>query len=49
MVIPSEDFTVVTGEEKCTNEPLYSSYSIIVASLFLLDCCLKSKGYFKND
>lgn len=49
LVVPSLDFTVVTGEEKCASEPLCSSHFIIVVSLFLLDCCLKSKGYFKND
>jgi len=49
VVIPSEDLAAVTGEEKCTNEPLCSSCSVIVASLFLLECCLKSRGHFKND
>lgn len=36
-----------TGEEKCPSEPLYSTY--LITGIFVLNCCLKRKGYFKND
>lgn len=37
VVVASQDFTVVTSEERCANKPLRTSYLVIAASLFLLD------------